>query len=188
MLAPSLGIHVDHPKVRFDLDGTYELRKYFDPDLAERLDRFTDFNTRMKLDVLPRGVVGFRIVDNAVLRNRTSDNPFRPSSLLTQLRNDLSGYVTARPGPDLDIEAGAGWAWHNYQVPGADARSSMSPASNRPGNWSLKPSSSSVASTFSSTLRRLTRSLTRPPPKKESPPAPSKITPSEIGKPHSTSI
>jgi hypothetical protein len=148
MLSPSLGIHVDHPKVRFDLDGTYELRKYFDPELAERLDRFTDFNTRMKLDVLPRGLVGFRIVDNAVLRNRTSDNPFRPSSLLTQLRNDLSGYVTFRPGPDLDVEAGAGWAWHNYQVPGADAQRSLNTRSTAQAflnvRWRFFPSTSFV--------------------------------------------
>lgn len=122
LLAPGLAFHVEHPKVRFDLGGTYELRKYFATALAERLDRFTDFGARARLDALPEGVVGFRLLDNASLRNRTSDNPFRPSALLTQLRNELSGGVVVRPGPDIDIELLGGWNFHNYRVPGAEGQ------------------------------------------------------------------
>jgi len=148
VLSPSLDVRVDHPKVRFDVGGTYELRKFFDADLASRLDRFSDFTANVKLDVLPKGVFGFRIMDNAVRRNRVSDNPFRPSSLLSQIRNDLSGFLTVRPGPDLDLEIGGGWAFHNYRVPQAAGQSDLNTRNTRQAfvnvRWRFFPSTSFV--------------------------------------------
>lgn len=125
MLRPRLGIQTQTRNVRFDFDGSYELRKWFDPDLAANLDRFTDFNVNVRLDALTSSVVGFTVRNNAAIRNRDSDNPGLGNSLITQTRNDFAGLLTFRAGPEFSVDAGVGWAWHNFRVPGADAQRNL---------------------------------------------------------------
>lgn len=148
VLRPQLGVNVDHPKVRFAFDGVYELRKWFDADLAQSLDRFSDFNVNTSLDVLPKGRFGFAIRDTGILRNRESDNPYLGRALLTQLRNDVGADLKFRVGPEFEIDAGFGWAYHNYRVPGADAqrvlnaRNTYSPSLSV--NWRFLPNTAFV--------------------------------------------
>jgi hypothetical protein len=120
LFTPALALRVTTPKVNFDLDGRYELRKYFEEDVASRLDRFTDFNIGSRLDILPKGVVGLVVREKAVLRNRASDNRFFDNALLSQFRNDLGAELMIRPGPEFDIGLGVDWGYHNYRVPRAD--------------------------------------------------------------------
>jgi hypothetical protein len=117
LFTPSFALHLATPKVNFDMDGRYELRKYFGEDLASRLDRFSDFNAGARLSVLPKGVVGFALREKAALRNRASDNRFFDNALLSQFRNDLGGDLIFRPGPEFDIALGVDWGYHDYRVP-----------------------------------------------------------------------
>ena len=148
LLRPKIRIDHTSAKVKFHLDGAYEFRKWFDPQLAANLDRFTDFTVDTRLDVLPKGVVGFSIKENAVIRNRESDNPYLGNSLLTQFRNDAGAVLTVRPGPDVDIQAGSDVAYHIYRVPGADsqrqynARTTIAP--NLSVAWRFFPSTAFV--------------------------------------------
>lgn len=151
LLRPRLGIEVNHPKVKFNFDGVYELRKWFDKDLAESLDRFNDFTITSGIDVLPKGVVGFAVRDTAVLRNRESDNPYRGNALLTQLRNDVGADLKFRIGPEFEVAAGFGWAFHNYRVPGAqedrnlNTRNTYAPSLTV--NWRFFPNTAFVVET-----------------------------------------
>ncbi len=118
LLSPAFLVKVKAPKVAFTFDGRYSLRKFFEQEVAERLDRFTDFKIKSRLDVLPQSVVGFYVGDTATFINRASDNPFAENSLVTQFRNDAAAGLVVRPGPDFDITAGFNWGYHNYQLPG----------------------------------------------------------------------
>lgn len=119
-LSPKLGINADTPDVLFGFDGQYDLRKFFDPEVATRRDRFNDFRAKLSIDALRTRVVGFRISDLATLRNQPSDNTGARSALISQFRNDLRGFLVARIGPEISIDAGAGWAYDTYRVPGVD--------------------------------------------------------------------
>jgi hypothetical protein len=119
---PALGIDVDTPKLRFGFDGEYRLQKYFDADVAENLDRFSDFSIKSRIDALPEAALGFRVRESAVFVNRASDNRFFDNSLLSQFRNDLGAGFVIRPGPEFDIELGVDWGYHNFRVPGADGQ------------------------------------------------------------------
>lgn len=151
VLKPRLSLNTQTPQAKFGFDGAYELRKWFDPDLAQNLDRFSDFNVNARLDLFPKGKVGLAIRDAAILRNRESDNQWRGNALLTQLRNDLGASATFRVGPDFDLEAGFGWAWHNYLVPGADkqrplnVRNTFAPELNL--HWRFFPNTAFVVET-----------------------------------------
>lgn len=125
VLQPGLDVRVRHPKVEFAFDGVYQLRKFFQQDLAQNLDQFTNFDVKTGLVVLPKGVVGFTLRDHATLRNRASDNQFADNSLISQFRNDLDGFLNVRPGEQLGIDLGAGWASHTFRVPGSDPRDAL---------------------------------------------------------------
>lgn len=133
VLSPGLILDVRHPKVRFKLDGRYELRKFFDPNQAN-LDRFTDFKANLRLDAFPTGVVGFSIRDKATLSNQANDQEWRNNSLISQLRNTLYGGLAIRPGPEFQIDPGFSWSFHNFRIPDADnqldfnTRNSLTPS------------------------------------------------------------
>lgn len=151
ILRPKFKISHESAKANFSFDGVYELRKWFNPELAANLDRFSDFTVDTRLDLFPKGTVGFRIGDGAVLKNRESDNQWRGNALLTQFRNDLATSIVVRPGPDFDVEAGFGWGWHNYRVPGADeqrplnTRNTFAPSLNV--HWRFFPNTAFVVET-----------------------------------------
>ncbi len=117
-LSPALGIDVKGKKIRWTLDGRYEMRKFFEKDVAPRLDQFSDFHVDTRLEVLPEGVFGFGLHEEAKLRNRPTDEEVSANSLNTQFRNDLGLDLKFRPGPELDIVPGGGWSYHDYRIPG----------------------------------------------------------------------
>jgi hypothetical protein len=151
VLRPHLAIDHKSDKAKFSFDGYYELRKWFDPQLAQSLDRFSDFQVDTRLDALPKAVVGVSIRDSAVIRNRENDSPYLGNALVTQVRNDIGAGIVVRPGPEFDIEPNFGWAWHDYRVPGADdqrvlnTRNTFSPGLNI--NWRFYPNTAFVVET-----------------------------------------
>lgn len=124
-LVPRLKVELKHPKVNWDFDGRYELRKFFDQALAEDLDQFSNFGIKTRLQVLPQGVFGFTISESARLQARSTDQAFRNNALISQLRNDLGLTLDIRPGPEFLIQPGVSWGWHNYTIPGASAGANL---------------------------------------------------------------
>jgi hypothetical protein len=133
-LVPGIGINVSTSKVRFAFDGEYLLRKFFESELAQNLDQFSNFRIKARLDALPDGVVGFHIQDVAAMVNRADDHRFFDNSLLTQLRNELQGGLTFRVGPEFSVDANVAWAYHNFRVPGVDGQNALNDRNTiRPG-------------------------------------------------------
>lgn len=118
VFSPGLRVTVDAPKVYFLFDARYELRKYFDADVADDLDQFSNFQGQLRLDLFPEAVVGFSIRDQASLRNRANDQAFRDNALISQVRNDLGAGIPIRVG-DVALEPGFDWAYQVYRIPGS---------------------------------------------------------------------
>lgn len=127
-LSPKLKVNVDHAKVRFKFNGAYFLRKFFQPDIAQDLDRFSDFDAGFRLDILPQGVVGVFLQDSATLRNRASDVPNYDGALITRVVNNLGGGLNFRFGPDIELSPGVNWEAQFVRVP---ANAGQEPLNNR---------------------------------------------------------
>jgi len=116
-LSPALDVNVNHEKVRFKFEGAYFLRKFFQPDIAADLDRFSDFDAGFRLDILPKGVVGVYLADKARLRNQASDVASYDGSLITRLQNSLGGGLNFRFGPGIELSPGVDWNYQLVRVP-----------------------------------------------------------------------
>ncbi len=118
---PSLTISLKGPDASLQVDGRYELKKYFGADLVA-LDRFDNFDVGAAITALDQQVVGFKLDESAGLLNNpvealTSEDPYS-----TQLSNDLEGTIELRPGSALTIGLGGRWEFDDYRVPtGAQA-------------------------------------------------------------------
>lgn len=121
-LSPALGIDVKGTKLSWNFDGRYELRKFFEPAVATRLDQFSNFSIKSRLEAMPDGVFGFGLHEEARLVSRPTDEEVSADSLNTQFRNDLGLDLKIRPGPELDIVPGGAWAYQEYRIPGVDAQ------------------------------------------------------------------
>lgn len=117
LLQPGLRVDVDGEKVRFLFDGRYELRKFFDDDVAQDLDQFSNFRVNSALELFPKAIVGFTIRDRAGATNRANDQAFKDNALITQVRNELQGALPIRLG-DVTVEPGVDWAYQIFRIPG----------------------------------------------------------------------
>lgn len=117
LLSPRLRTKVDHPKVKFAFDGSYSLRKFFQAEVAQDLDRFTDFGLGMRLDAFPRSTVGFYIADDAQLRNQPGDVASYDGTLINQVTNTLTGGIDFRFGPGIRLSPGVAWNYLGVRVP-----------------------------------------------------------------------
>ncbi len=115
---PGLRLRVKTRPVNFLLDGKYDLRKYFDPVLAPKLDQFGNFKVLARLDLFPEAVVGFTLQDKASGNSRENDQAFKNNALITQIRNELSAGLPIRPGSDVTIEPGFAWSHQIFRIPG----------------------------------------------------------------------
>jgi hypothetical protein len=117
LLQPGLRLDVDGQKARFQLDGRYELRKFFDDEVAQDLDQFSNFRLNTSLELFPNAVVGFTLRDRAGATNRANDQAFKDNALVTQIRNDLQAALPIRVG-DVTVEPGFDWAYQVFRIPG----------------------------------------------------------------------
>lgn len=116
-LSPALKVDVDHEKVRFNFEGAYSLSKFLQPDLAQDLDRFSDFDAGFKLDILPKGVVGVHLYDRARLLNRSTADASYDGALITRLQNVLGVGLDFRFGPGVTLTPGVAWTYQNVRLP-----------------------------------------------------------------------
>lgn len=122
VLAPTAQFTYDSDAVYVDFKGTYWLRKYLEQKLSNA-DRFGDFDIGLTTVFFRKSVVGFSLSDRAVQRTQPTDQPTSFQALLSQIRNDLDGYVNFRFGPEMQLDTGGGWSIQRFTVPGvADFR------------------------------------------------------------------
>lgn len=120
---PRIEAALDQPDNHVELGAGYHLKKFIDfkpGDFAnvQNLDRFTDADASLGLDLLKRGLVGVRVDDRFSVQNWPSELATSDvSANIVVTSNDLTGGLVVRPGSALEIVPSGMLGVDNYNVP-----------------------------------------------------------------------
>ncbi len=128
-LATGLGIAAKGEEHQFDLDGRWELRKFYfvgpqqvgvprsNGERIGNLDRFDTGNASMGVDTFRRSRLGFTLRDSFALRNATADAEYADVPYTTHLRNALTGDLRIAGSSALSFLPGGSWSYDDFRAP-----------------------------------------------------------------------
>ncbi|MCB9779149.1 MAG: hypothetical protein H6742_11350 [Alphaproteobacteria bacterium] len=115
---PAIALNAKSDAATFDLDFSYTARKFFQSDV-QNLDRFNILDGGLRLNLLPRSPVGFKINDRMALSGYEAEDDAQVSKSAYQshFANDLTGLIAVHPGGPLEVDAGGRLGIDNWSVP-----------------------------------------------------------------------
>lgn len=113
---PQLGVSWKSKSLEAGLDAGYDFRKYFRQELTN-LDRFRNYDARMRFNILPEAVVGVKLDSGIVVTGRETEAVNSDDALLQQLVWRNTGTLTVRPGNAMELDVGGVWESRAIQVP-----------------------------------------------------------------------
>jgi hypothetical protein len=114
-ISPGIAVTSEGPDLDLSLQGAYDVRKYFQPELSN-LDRFNDFNVTSSVRALKTGLIGLTGSESVGLRNYPADAEFSSRPFQTEFRNQLGGAVLVRPGSAFEARVGGFWNFQDVQI------------------------------------------------------------------------
>lgn len=117
-VTPAIGLNARSDAAIFGLDFSYTARKFFQSDV-QNLDRFNIIDGGLRLNLLPRSPVGFKISDRLSLTGYEAEDDAQVSKSAYQqhFANDLAAFVAVHPGGPLEVDVGGRLGVDNWSVP-----------------------------------------------------------------------
>ncbi len=113
---PEVNVNLDGPDLGLDFSLKWMPRIYLASD-RRNLTRLDEGKFSLDLDLLPRGMVGFNLVEDFQLAHHALDFSQGPTSDLRKLTTSTIPMVSIRPGAALDIDIGGHITWDDYNFP-----------------------------------------------------------------------
>jgi|GEM_PF-1195687 len=113
---PQMALDWKSRAIELGFDAGYDLRKYFRQELTN-LDRYRNFDARVRMSILPAAVVGMKLDSGIVVTGRETEAVNSQDAYLQQLVSRNTATLTVRPGNAMELDVGGVVEARSIKVP-----------------------------------------------------------------------
>lgn len=124
-VTPRVDLNLSTEELNLSLSSAFGIRQYFNPLLAP-LNRYSDVDLALGVNLLPHGAVGLKLQDDLSNRSRAAEinadaaleaGTLPDSANINHLSNTSLAQVSIHPGTALTVDVGAHVLLDGYRIP-----------------------------------------------------------------------